>query len=705
MARANPRSVRQRIFQSYPLVWVDPSIDESNSACQHTLQQLRTVANDITIFTDVDRCVAFLENVYNEKVIVITSEELGQNLVPCIHSMAQVHTIYIFCNNRVLHEAWTEGWSKIKGVCTRIEPICEVLQYLTGQHNEDSTLISFVPLDLTTFATNLDQLEPSFMYTQLFKSAFLEMEHDKNEHKDLVVYCREQKAGLSAELSVVDEFEHKYSPDKAIWWYTRECFIYPTLNRALRLLESDVIVEMGFFVHDLHQQIEQLHREQMEQYRGQSFELYRGQGLSTTDFDKLKHTLGGLLSFNNFLSTTRDRALAEARAESSSHATETFGIVFVMTIDSALASTPFASISEHSYFEDTEMEVLFSMHSVFRIDQVKDLNGNGRLFEVQLTLSADDDPQLRLVREKMHEETKGATGWSVIGVLLIKVGELKKAEQLYKSLLSQLGNQTDSAPYNHQLGLIKYYQGEYRDALSYFEKCLDTMREAIPDNDPSLATSYNNIGLVYKNLGEYSEALIYYEKCLDIRQKTLSVNHPHVATSYNNIGSLHDTMGEYSKALISHRKCLNIMQKTLPINHPDVASCYNNIGSVYKNLGEYSEALIYYEKCLDIRQRTLPANHPSLATSYNNIGSLHDTMGEYSKALLYHEKCLDTIRKTLPNNHPDFSTSYNNIGLLCTSLGQYSERKGLANRKCLSVQPISEQHFKMSAGLQISMQN
>ena len=455
MARANPRSVSQRIFQSYPLVWVDPSIDESNSACQHTLQQLRTVANDITIFTDVDRCVAFLENVYNEKVIVITSEELGQNLVPCIHSMAQVHTIYIFCNNRVLHEAWTEGWSKIKGVCTRIEPICEVLQYLTGQHNEDSTLISFVPLDLTTFATNLDQLEPSFMYTQLFKSAFLEMEHDKNEHKDLVVYCREQKAGLSAELSVVDEFEHKYSPDKAIWWYTRECFIYPTLNRALRLLESDVIVEMGFFVHDLHQQIEQLHREQMEQYRGQSFELYRGQGLSTTDFDKLKHTLGGLLSFNNFLSTTRDRALAEARAESSSHATETFGIVFVMTIDSALASTPFASISEHSYFEDTEMEVLFSMHSVFRIDQVNDLNGNGRLFEVQLTLTPDDDPQLRLVREKMDEEVKGFTGWKRTGMLLIKVGQMTKAEELYNSLLSRGGSQIDSAHYNNQLGYIK----------------------------------------------------------------------------------------------------------------------------------------------------------------------------------------------------------------------------------------------------------
>ena len=52
--------------------------------------------------------------------------------------------------------------------------------------------MSFVSPDLNNTAINLDQLEPSFMYTQLFKEALLQMKYDENARKDLVAYYREQ---------------------------------------------------------------------------------------------------------------------------------------------------------------------------------------------------------------------------------------------------------------------------------------------------------------------------------------------------------------------------------------------------------------------------------------------------------------------------------------------------------------------------------
>ena len=83
------------------------------------------------------------------------------------------------------------------------------------------------------------------------------------------------------------------------------------LNRALRLMDAEMIVNMGFFISDLHRHIEKLHHEQFGGHRSnKSFIVYRGQGLSKVDFEQLSKTKGGLLSFNNFLSTSKKQEVS-----------------------------------------------------------------------------------------------------------------------------------------------------------------------------------------------------------------------------------------------------------------------------------------------------------------------------------------------------------------------------------------------------------
>ena len=98
--------------------------------------------------------------------------------------------IYIFCGNKSRHEQWTKEWNKIKGVHTEITSICESLQQAVKQCNQDSIAVSFVPVDEVASSQNLDQLEPSFMYTQLFKEILLDMEYDQQSIKDFTTYCR-----------------------------------------------------------------------------------------------------------------------------------------------------------------------------------------------------------------------------------------------------------------------------------------------------------------------------------------------------------------------------------------------------------------------------------------------------------------------------------------------------------------------------------
>ena len=67
------------------------------------------------------------------------------------------------------------------------------------------------------------------------------------------------------------------------------------------------------------------------------------------------------------------------------------------------------------------------MHSVFRIGQMKQIDENNRLWQVDLTLTGDNDPQLHALTERMREETKGSTGWLRLGKFMIKLAHFNKA--------------------------------------------------------------------------------------------------------------------------------------------------------------------------------------------------------------------------------------------------------------------------------------
>ncbi len=327
------------------------------------------------------------------------------------------------------------------------------------------------------------------------------------------------------------------------------------------------------------------------------------------------------MSFNNFLSTSKIRDVSRRFARNALANPDLVGILFVMTIDPSKSNTSFASINGVSYFKDEEDEVLFSMHTVFRINAIKPLGENERLIQVDLTLTGEnDDKDLRILTDRIREETfPDEKGWYRLGWALYKMGHFEKSQQVYEVLLEQSTDESEKGYIYDKLGTMEINQGEYKEALIYYEKSLEINKKTLPPNHLYLAVLHNNIGLVYVNVGEYSKALSSHEKALEIRQQSLPPNHPDLASSYGNIGSVYDNMGEYSKALSSHEKALEIDEKSLAPNHPDLGSDYNNIGIAYKNMGDYSKARSFFERAVNIGQQSLPSNHPHLQWYRKNL--------------------------------------------------------------------------------------
>ncbi|CAF1095706.1 unnamed protein product [Adineta steineri] len=642
------RRMNMQRMQNVLLIWLDGNINENNADCSNTIKQLKRVVNNINTFTNGDQCVEFIQTINNNKVCMIVSGSLGKHIVPHVHDMSQVDTIFIFCNNQEWHKQWAKEWPKIKGVFKDITAICEALKQSAQQCEQNAISISFVASN-----KKLDQLDPSFMYTQILKEILLTINFEDKHFKEFITYCREIYEDDENELKNVNQLQTTYKKNIPIWWYTWDAFLYRMLNQALRSMDVDMIIRMGFFINDLHRDIQRLHSEQFDDHQsGTSFTVYRGQGLSKEDFTEMTKTKGGLLSFNNFLSTSKNRNVSLNFAQQAATNPDLVGILFVMSISSTHSTTPFASITDVSYF-NTEDEVLFSMHTIFRIGDIKSMDENNHVYTVNLTLTNDNDQDLRTLTDRIRQDTfPDVEGWYRLGLLLDQMGEFNKAQEVFEILLHQRTDESDKASVYHQLGKIKYNQGEYSEALTYYEKSLAIKQKIFPSNHLNLAHSYNNIGLVYDNMGDYPKALSYFEKDLAIGQQSLPSNHPDLGTSYNNIGTVYDNMKDYPKALSYYEKALAIQQQSLPSNHPSLGMSYYNIGSVYGQMGDYPKALSYFEKALAIEQQSLPPNHPDLGASYNNIGGVYDSMGDYSKAHSFFERAVQNGQQSLPSNHP-----------------------------------------------------
>ncbi|CAF4044856.1 unnamed protein product, partial [Rotaria sp. Silwood1] len=402
------------------------------------------------------------------------------------------------------------------------------------------------------------------------------MKHDEQAKKDFIQFWRNEDNMNAAKLKVISEFERDYSPQKSIWWYSRECFIYEMLNWSLRMLEAGTIVTIGFFICDLHRQIQCLQKQQISLYDGKVFQVFRGQGLSTADFEKLQKNKGGLIAFNNFLSTSKTQDVSLGFARGALGKPEVVGILFEMTIDPGISSASFASIREESYFKD-EDEILFSMHSIFRIGDIRKLDNNSPLYQVDLILTSDDDQQLRQLTESIQEDDADKIDWSRLGKLLLSINKLDKAKELYLLQLKQSPDDNTRAAIYHNLGVVKDLQGRYKEAAAFYEEALEIKRKTLPEDHSSLAPTFSNIGLVYKKMSDYLKAVEYYEKAHKIYKKALTSNHPDLAMSYNNIGLVYDDMNNFSKALEHYEKSHTILLITLPPNHPKLATSYNNI--------------------------------------------------------------------------------------------------------------------------------
>ncbi|CAF1178735.1 unnamed protein product [Didymodactylos carnosus] len=640
------KSRKSKNLETFSLIWIDENANKTEDNLT-TQKRLRAKINFLKIFEKIDECEQYIQKIKDEKIILIVSGSVGRQLVPKIHDLTQLSAIYVYCMDKINNEKWAKDYIKVRSVVTQLnELVSNIIQDQKRREKiEEPLAMTIFKREEATY-TDLKSENANFMWFQLFIDVLIRLEQSAVSKTELVLLGKEIYKGNEQELDIIEEFDKNYKPSKAIWWYTRECFLFRLLNKGFRVQDIDILFAYRFLITDMYKQLKQTQSEtvQLEPV----IHVYRGQAISIDELNHMKTSIGELISMSSFFSTSLQRETAVSFLRLANLTDLLQLVLFEIKADRRIKAKPFANITQLSFFQD-EQEICFCFGSIFRIQNVV-YDKQNNFWIVRLELCNDDDHDLRFVYAYMKNEMGEETGLLSLGKLLWKVGNHYKAEMYYTRLLDELeDDDPDLATCYEGLGNIADDRSQFDQAINMHTKALEIRKKTLSPKDKIIAFSYVNIGVVYTKNNELDLALKNYLKALDIVSGSQDLT---TATIYNNIGELYRKKAQYDLACQHLSKSLSIRRALLPENHPGIAVSYSTIGNVCCEIGDYQSALVNYQKTLDIRLKTIPKQRDTGKT-YRNIAIVYELCHQYQSALFNYNQALRIWQQLLEPTHPD----------------------------------------------------
>jgi hypothetical protein len=213
-------------LETFCLIWLNTNVNVEKT--RDTEQKLRSIINHLKIFEDIEQCQQYIEQKsLKEPLILIVSGRLGRKLVPLIHQLREVISIYIYCKDKKSNEQWSSKFSKVdslfkksvefisnfeqvKGVVVKVD---ELIFRITADQKIQKKVEE--PLSINIFSTNVGDgqstigLNGQFVFSQVLIDCILRLKYNQIDKNELIHLCQTEYQGNRFELNNLREFEEK----------------------------------------------------------------------------------------------------------------------------------------------------------------------------------------------------------------------------------------------------------------------------------------------------------------------------------------------------------------------------------------------------------------------------------------------------------------------------------------------------------------
>ncbi|CAF1319434.1 unnamed protein product [Rotaria sp. Silwood1] len=371
-----------------------------------------------------------------------------------------------------------------------------------------------------------------FILFQSFIEILLKIEKTQNDLEEMwAACCREANTENNDNyVQQIQNFQKDYSPNDAIRLYSKNSFLFRSINAALRCESMEKIFIFHPFIAHLHQQLVELGSQQRSKRQRSEYTFYRGAKLPKRIIQQLSDNKNNLISMNGFLSTTKNKTVANAYADPDNPVLGYESVRFEMHLDEnqlneiIINKRPYADISNNSDHRD-EDEVLFFMGFIWYIKSVEQTAEN--LWKVELELSTD----VHVHMNSHLDESTNSCDYFALGRITHELGEYTNAINFYKRMLrlSPSFSQYDRARIYLYIAKSEYANNAYENAIENLQKSHENIcNMSISNDEPNFPLQPNyaddaelskismltNMGLVYRQINNYENARASFEEAL-----------------------------------------------------------------------------------------------------------------------------------------------------------------------------------------------
>jgi predicted ATPase/class 3 adenylate cyclase/DNA-binding CsgD family transcriptional regulator/Tfp pilus assembly protein PilF len=173
-------------------------------------------------------------------------------------------------------------------------------------------------------------------------------------------------------------------------------------------------------------------------------------------------------------------------------------------------------------------------------------------------------------------------------------------------------------------GLIVRSQGDYPQAIAYFEKAMTLYREA--GKEKGVANCLINLGIIATNQGNYDEATRILEESVAIMRKL--EDKAGAAIAMNNLANLYSDRGDYAQARDYYAECAEVQREAGNLLMVGITLC--NVGYMTRCLGDYEAARRIIGESLEVK-RSLD-DKMEIASSLHKLAELEWCLRNYEEA-------------------------------------------------------------------------
>jgi serine/threonine-protein kinase len=321
--------------------------------------------------------------------------------------------------------------------------------------------------------------------------------------------------------------------------------------------------------------------------------------------------------------------------------------------------------------------------------------------------------------------------YETLGHIYLMLGNLGRAEELQNSglvkLKAALGSDNPKvADALVQIGLLRGYQGRFKEAEQFIQQGLTMATRHLPPSDPVvlraeaalgqvwsstressdkaiailepvvrlhppgedgayiLAQSLSALAVAEQYTGQYQRAEQVSREVLDWDRHVYGDSHPAVAFDLANSGAIEASLGHYADAEKLYRQSIKIASAWYGETQPDVIAAKSILATVLLQERKLDEADGLLKSVLPLQEAVFGKVHPYVCFTLDSLGKLADKRGDLNAAEAYFERSLEMSQTLFGTQDTNTAIVKSNLGNVLIKKGQYA-RAELLLREAVTV--------------------